>query len=456
MENANKILGFIKSLFLPRRMVTHMNMRFILSLLLLMLASCLNIVTSNTRASKDAEKILSFPSLYLDVTNDFKVTNEVEDKNLPLISIDQSSDKKIKVMVDGKEQEVSVPYTHLNSDDNGVYHNVFTANDKNLDVTVVVEEDVYASIGTIESPISLKRFDLEGYFKQDKIENTEYLLYVFTLDGLYFSFSLDQIDENGQSVKAINNSFVFECRDDGALKYFLPASVNELKINSYGDFDTTLWTKEVSVDDQNSVVASTEHYNELVSGGLDISYEQYTLMVSNIKPVTRHLKNLSNALYGDVYFYHNLESDNFSFESINTSIKDFNVGLKAAMIEFNAGMLKTSSLLVSIVITLLFPFFLAGVTWLLSKNFYMNKFRQYYAIAALCFSMTTIIALIAGFFVSYTNMAFALLVIASVYYIVATFRINTIYKEEEDDDPKPNHKKPIKYSKLSDDTSIVG
>jgi uncharacterized membrane protein YuzA (DUF378 family) len=128
------------------------------------------------------------------------------------------------------------------------------------------------------------------------------------------------------------------------------------------------------------------------------------------------------------------------------------------MILFNAGLLKTSSLIVSIVITLLFPFLLAGITWLMSRSFVMNRFRQYYAICALCFGMTTFIALICGFFVNYTDMAFALLVIASVYYIVATFRINTMDSEKNNDDKdkKEERKEPIKYAKISDDTTFIG
>ena len=73
--------------------------------------------------------------------------------------------------------------------------------------------------------------------------------------------------------------------------------------------------------------------------------------------------------------------------------------------------------------------------------------------------MTTIIALIAGFFVSYTEISFALLVIASIYYIIATFRINTMDDENNKNDKEKNtekEKEPIKYSKISDDTSIIG
>ena len=146
------------------------------------------------------------------------------------------------------------------------------------------------------------------------------------------------------------------------------------------------------------------------------------------------------------------------FEIFNTSINTFQKDLKNAVVVYNAGLLKTTGLIVSAVITLFFPLLLSAVTWIMSRSFYMNKFRQYYAICAMCFAMTTIIALIAGFFVNYNEIAFALLVIASIYYIVSTFRINTIDDEKDKDNKDNNNKKkePIKYSKISDDTSIIG
>ena len=182
-------------------------------------------------------------------------------------------------------------------------------------------------------------------------------------------------------------------------------------------------------------------------------------MVKEINPAYRHLKNLTNALYGGAITYNHLEANGIDFEIFNTSINSFQKDLKNAIVVYNAGLLKTTSLIVSVAITLLFPLLLSGITWIMSRSFYMNKFKQYYAICSMCFGMTTIIALIAGFFVNYTEISFALLVIASIYYIVATFRINTIEDENNKDNKNKNEQKekePIKYSKISDDTSIIG
>ena len=73
-ENSKKIIEFIKSIFLPRKMAKHMNMPFLLALLILLVSSCLNIVTSNTRAGKDTEAALKFPALFEELPDDLVLT----------------------------------------------------------------------------------------------------------------------------------------------------------------------------------------------------------------------------------------------------------------------------------------------------------------------------------------------------------------------------------------------
>lgn len=452
-DNSNKIFDFIKSLFLPRKMAKHMNMRFILSLLILLISSCLNIVTSNTRAGKDTEKSLAFPSLFEELPDDLVLTEMTTNEPMTRLSI-EDADGSIEVNINGEVQKVDSLGKYLKADKNGVYHGIYELNGKIMDVTVVVDDTMYSIGGTIDKPASIDFFDIEGYLQQEKQDNTEYLLYVLTLDNFFYLFDLDQI-KDGKSTKAPTNSVIFETEDSGELKYYLPKDETELSINQYGDFDTTKWTRMVTTGDKIDFSATEAYFTTL---GANISFDQYREMVSDVKPAYRHLKNLTNALYGGAIYYSSLESNGLDFEIINTSINTFQKDLKNAVIVYNAGILKTMSLFVSIAITLLFPLLLSAITWIMSRSFYMNKFRQYYAICSLCFALTTIIALIAGFFISYTEIAFPLLVIASIYYIVATFRINTIDDGNNDNnkDQEKKEKEPIKYSKISDDTSIIG
>lgn len=453
-DNSKKIFDFIKSLFLPRKMARHMNMRFVLSLLILIIASCLNIVTSNTRAGKDTEKALEFPSLFEELPDDLVLTEMTTNEPMTRLTVEEANGS-IEVTVDGVVQKIESLSKYLKADKNGVYHGVYESNEKVMDVTIVVDDETYSIDGTIDKPVYIDFFDIEGYLQQEKKENTEYVLYVLTLDNFFYLFNLDQI-EDGKSTKAPTNSVMFETNDSGELKYYLPKDESELSLNQYGDFDTTKWTRIATSSDEIDFVATEDYFNTL---NLSISFDQYREMTSTIKPAYRHLKNLTNTLYGGAIYYSSLESNGLDFGIFNTSFNTFQKDLKNAVIVYNAGLLKTTSLMISVVITLLFPLLLSAITWIMSRSFFMNKFRQYYAICSLCFAMTTIIALIAGFFVNYAEIAFALLVIASVYYIVATFRINTM----EDDNNKDNNKdknsdtkEPIKYSKISDDTTIIG
>ena len=453
-ENSKKIFEFIKSLFLPRKMAKHMNMSFLLALLILLIASCLNIVTSNTRAGKDTERSLAFPTLFEELPDDLELKEMTTNEPMTRFTIEDTA-YKVEVEINGEIQTVDNPPKYLKADNNGVYHGVYTSNGKDIDVTVVVDDTLYSIYGTIANPSYIDFFDIEGYFQQDRKENTEYVLYVLTLENFFYLFDLDQM-KDGKSTKAPTNAAIFETNDSGELKYYLPKDETELAVNLYGDFDTSKWTRLATSTDEIDFAATEDYFNTL---GLEISFDQYRAMVGEINPAYRHLKNLTNALYGGAISYNLLESNGLEFEKFNTSINTFQKDLKNAIVVYNAGLLKTTSLIVSAVITLFFPLLLSAITWIMSRSFYMNKFRQYYAICAMCFGMTTIIALIAGFFVNYTEIAFALLVIASIYYIVATFRINTMDDGNSKDDKDKNNnnkKEPIKYSKISDDTSIIG
>ena len=448
-SKSKKIIDFIKSLFLPRKMVKHMNMSFFLSLVILLIASCLNIVTSNIRAGKDAEKMIQFPSMHEELPEDFVLYSLTDKtKKMPALSVQAGSEG----------------YTSLTTETNGVYQNLYTNSEgKSIDITVVVAKDV--DVIKEDAPKHIDFFEIEGYFQQEKKENTEYVLYVLTHDRIYYLFNMDQINEEGKSTKAMSNALIFETNSNtGELKYYLPKDQTELSLNEYGDFDTTKWTRLVSATDELDFKATNEAYEQLKAESKigDLEYGTYEKMISDTKPVTRHLKEVDSALHPCVVQYFSLTNNGLNFSNLSKSVKAFQTEFKNALVVYEAGNLKTNALIFSVVINLFFPLFLSAITWLMSRSFYMNKFRQYYAICSLCFAMTTIIALIAGFFVNYLELMFPLLIIGSVYYIVATFRINTLQNDDEnkddnkDKDNKSNKKEPIRYAKISDDTTIIG
>ena len=110
--------------------------------------------------------------------------------------------------------------------------------------------------------------------------------------------------EDGKSTKAPTNSFIFESNDQGELKYYLPKDESELAVNLYGDFDTSKWTRLATSTDVIDFAATEEYFNTL---DLDMTFDQYRAMVSEINPAYRHLKNIANALYGGNISYNILE-----------------------------------------------------------------------------------------------------------------------------------------------------
>ena len=163
-KNANKIFDFIKSLFLPRKMAKHMNMSFLLALVILLAASCLNIVTSNTRATKDVEEMLQFPNLYDSVPKDIEITNIDTGEALPKISLETDDNHKVNL----GDTTVDGPSKYLKSNKNGVYHGLYQSENGNVDVTVVIDDNLLSGYGNIEKPLYVEFFDIEGYLQQDK------------------------------------------------------------------------------------------------------------------------------------------------------------------------------------------------------------------------------------------------------------------------------------------------
>ena len=143
-ENSKKIFDFIKSLFMPRKMVKHMNMPFLLALVILLVASCLNIVTSNTRAGKDTERSLAFPTLFESIPDNIILTEMTTNEVMTRFTI-QDLEGTIEVEYNGVKQEVAKPAKYLNADKNGVYHGSYTSGEKIIDLTVVVDDTLYAT-----------------------------------------------------------------------------------------------------------------------------------------------------------------------------------------------------------------------------------------------------------------------------------------------------------------------
>ena len=97
----------------------------------------------------------------------------------------------------------------------------------------------------------------------------------------------------------------------------------------------------------------------------------------------------------------------------------------------------------------------------MSKKLFMKKIREYYAIGAICYAETGLLAFIVGFFLPFDKFALYLMLVQAWYFIFVTFRINTDpqYNNDETnkDNPKPVEEKlEFKKIKESSNASKIG
>ena len=432
-KKTNKFFDFLLSLILPRRMKRHAEIRFVFSFLIVVLVAVLTPFTSHLRSKKDAASTFEFPSM-MDSANGL-----VFDENVPHVSLD-NSEVTGYVYENGEKVERKGQGIHLSSDKNGVFTGTKEVDGKKLVVTIVIEDQVYSSIGTIDAPAKLELFDLDGYTNQNKDENTEYILYVFTLDYVYYLIGFDQI-KDGKSTKAPMNSLLYEADSSQNLIYYLPKDASELSLNDYGNIDTRKWSRTCEKD---AVIDFTVP-------------DDYKAYQSQLVPAIRHLENISNAIYGDVISYANLSDTGTNIDDLYMNFAGFQRSFKNSLIEMAASQIKLVSTIVSMAVTLLFSFILSLITWLISKNYVLRKFRQYYALVSICFSLGLLLSLILGIFMSYLQTWFYILLFETIYYIVVCFRINTINEQTDEkvEDVK-EEKKPFEYEKVDNDFTQVG
>lgn len=334
----------------------------------------------------------------------------------------------------------------------GIYHCILKDSPKGY-VDLIVVIDVNMDIDNEHK--SLTYFDYEGYLKQTRKDDTTYILCVYTSRRFFFVYNLCQKFVDGKYANLdYNGSSIFEKTKAGNYKYYLPSNPSEIKYNTFGELDTTCWTKEVNGDD---ILDKDAFYGKTSLTDAE---------VKKIKPVDRHKANLEDAIYtthSRSYQYRDLNTT--GFENSNTLLrKGLNKYLQVvtdAMISVNAANYELIYGIISFGIFIIFPLILVLIVWLMSRKLFMKKIRQYYAIGGICYAETGLIAFIVGFFVSFDKFALYLMLLQAWYFIFVTFRINTDPQYNNDGDNNNNDKQveeklEFKKIKESSNASQIG
>lgn len=280
---------------------------------------------------------------------------------------------------------------------------------KKIDLTVVFFEDYDPfkdedKLFAIHNSNFKDVFDLDGYLRQEKKENTEYVLYVFTKTAFYYSYNL------GGGSKASSPLPIYDYDPTNyTVNYYLPDTNNsdELKKNAYGSWDPSNWSRKVSESE------TIEYEGEI------------------IKALPKLLPTLREIIVNTEYVYKNIdfsvindEKEQANFKT-NSNINEALSQMVEIMVLADANIQKSLYSLFTCLINLIFPLLWVLITWLMSRKFVMSKFREYYAICSITYLVTSVIGFILGFFISFDKLILILLVIELIYYIVVTFRINT-------------------------------
>lgn len=410
----------ILSFFLPRKMYRHHNMRFIFSVGIFFGAMLILLFSVNISTAHFMRKMINTPDFS---KSEYVFEGEIED--FPDYKIDN---------ING---EIRLDCSETGTTDGDTYRKVIhnTLKEKNgvnrIDLTVVFFED-YNPFKDEDKQFALQNsnfkdvFDLDGYLRQEKAENTEYLLYVFTKTAFYYSYNL------GEGSKASSALPIYDYNQNNfTVNYYLPDINNpdELSKNAYGSWDPANWSRKVSESET-------------------IQYEGET-----IKAMPKLLPTLREIFLNTEYLYQNTDYDIINAEKeqanfkTNSNINEALSQMVEIMVLADANIQKSIYSIFTCLINLIFPFIWVLITWLMSRKFVMSKFREYYAICSITYLVTSIIGFILGFFISFDKLILILLVIELIYYIVATFRINTdpslLEPGDENDESNSNDKPDV-------------
>ncbi len=431
----------ILSFFAPRKMYRHHNMRFVFSMGIFIMSSLILLFSVNISTPRFMRKMMNTPDY---AKNEYVYQENKE--TFPKYKIDSLNGE---IILDCDEKGVTDGNTYRN-----VVHNILKDKNsaKKIDLTVVYLED-YDPFKDTEGVFNIQNssfkdtFDLEGYLNQTKNDELEYILYIFTKTAFYYSYNL------GSGSKANSTLPIYEYDSTTfEINYYLPNIDNpeELKKNSFaeegksGNWDVSLWTRKVSK-------------------GEKVTYNNEEIIASpRLLPTVREVFASTEYLYKNIdYTVINADKNQANFKT-NDNVNEVLSQLVELMVLSDSNVQKSLYSLFVCLINLVFPFIWVLLTWLMSKKFVMSKFREYYAICSITYLVTSVIGFILGFFLSFDKLIMILLIVELVYYIIATFRINTDPKllevEETDGDNNrpdvPSIKKPkIDFKKVeSDDT----
>ena len=413
-----KFKQIILSFILPRKMYKYHNLNILYSVIILIITALIVLFSVNLSTERFTRQLILSPNFE---KNNYKLETKID---FPEYKIVQSN---------GGGYYLDVMVATQNTD---TYQNVLTTtlkSDKNeMEVTIIFDEKCDLFKENPDISIDNNLFDLNAYMLQYRGDsrndnNKEYLLFIFTKKSFYYLYNLGQIQDAYGDWKDTANraNGSYEQSSVGGYKYFLPKDANEANcIDVYGNYDITKWSVETTEGNTTTIDGVTYTAQKRISA------------------------NLRKAIYNGEYVYNNCDielmnqdKDCANFYKNSDFINAINQYVEL-MVASDASIQKSMYSIFAIMINVVISFAWVFITWLLSRKFVMNKFKEYYAICAISYIPISIIACIFGFFIRFESLMLFLLVAELIFYIFVTFRINTYDELLNNDDEDKTPSKP--------------
>lgn len=460
-----KFKDFMLSLVVPHRMVKFKDMSIFISLILLLLGCVISVFSSNARMTKFVEKR---------IYGEYKEIKEDNNDGIGEVNFTINNDNLATYDKQIIEKE-------LPSEDGK----------KTYKVTLVFGDIIKKEEKKDEliMDIQLENFNVDDYVfynQAHRVENTIYLLYIFTDGSIYHLYDLGQGIDNGKYVDNVSSIYYFKdaTKDANAgffdnllgtnvvtnKKYYLPKDETELlgssyvtdtQTNEYYNYSVSKWSVEAKEGEQKTI---TVNGNDVVVNAMpklgqaveDTNYYGIDCIIKNV------------IKYSDMKSYANYDGE-FKLDCFKTSLSAFINGHFDSYVFRQTDTNKGFLLLISLCIFILIPVVFSLFVWLFTRKRGMTSYKGYLNIMSIIQFYLAILFFIIGWFVNILNNSIIIvigLLIMLWYYIFVIYQITKRIEKENDEfkdsDGSSNNKEESKtptkpeFKKIDKDVSVIG
>lgn len=463
-----KVLDFIASFLLPKKMIRYRNINLFLIVLIFLGCMLLCAGVSNlsliSYVKRNKENFRLYPEVY-----NLEYDGGIE---LPKFTIDDKT---------GGMTNFS-----KGSEEDNIYDIKFNLEDgKVLNLTIVYEDKVFVNDDE-KTPHDdrLTSFDLNGYYnylpKRDEngelleqdmllIINNELVYYMFNhgadivknADGTYnrylesagwdimeskyvlpkdeteiaYTDSEKKVLDYSKWTKVASRSdsvtfgdVTYKAYKTGERAYYLPNDESELVQNSYGVYDIRKWTRLAENKDESVFVGGVEYKAEC-----RLNANVHEIFVSDSTTRVGVFSLYQAKQYG--INFGDLENGKYPVNPAKVV-----EGISTLMVNNGANQLQYYNMFYAVIFVFFMPILWTFATWAMGKKYgELTRFKEYYAICSISFIVPSLLVALFTIFVEpYAFIAQYAMFIQVAFYIFCIFKMNNVNRKPVDKNNQNN------------------